>query len=212
MQRRKISVGDTFGQLIIQEILEPVGAGKNKRQYYMCLCQCGEVTKVRRDSLTSGHTTSCGCYSIAQTILRSTKHGGCGTPEYQTWINIRKRCYWEGHDHFEHYGGKGIQVCDKWRDDFQAFLDDVGYRPSSQHSIERIDFNGDYEPSNVKWATQIEQARNKSNNRLIEYLGKTRCVAEWAQIYNISPCKIHYWAKQGFTYKEALHIAIQRST
>lgn len=210
--RRKIEVGDVFSQLTVTEVLASVGEGKNKRQHYICLCSCGNLTKVRRDSLTSGHTTSCGCFAVSQTIKRSKKHGGCGTPEYQAWINIRKRCYWEKHDHFAYYGGRGIKVCDKWLKSFANFLNDVGYRPSNEHSIERIDFNGDYEPSNVRWATQLEQARNKSNNRLIEYNGVTRCLAEWAELYEINSSKIHYWARQGLSYREALHLAIQRSS
>jgi hypothetical protein len=99
-------------------------------------------------------------------------HGRSNSPEYTTWLGIKKRCENVAHKAFKNYGGRGIKVCERWRKDFEAFLDDMGPKPSKAHSIERRDNNGDYEPSNCYWATRIEQASNTRWNRHVIYRGE----------------------------------------
>ncbi len=100
---------------------------------------------------------------------------------YRTWQNVKKRCYDQKYEHWRHYGGKKIIVCERWRRSFYYFLKDMGLPPTIKHMIERTDNSGNYEPSNCKWATQLEQARNKSNNTLIDRNGVTKCISEWAE-------------------------------
>lgn len=109
------------------------------------------------------------------------KHGMCQTPEYRAWAAMITRCFNQKGPAFHHYGGRGIQVCDEWRHDFMAFYRHIGPRPSSEHSIDRIDNNGNYEPGNVRWATWLEQQANRRDNIWITYNGKKLHQNEWAR-------------------------------
>lgn len=135
------------------------------------------------------------------------KHGasrhGQETAEYKIWLGIRKRCNNKNCRIYKYYGGKGVKVCERWQE-FGNFLADMGERPSPDHSVERNDSNGDYEPSNCRWATKKEQMRNKSDNRLLTLNGETRCVAEWAERLGISVNTIRGRVYSGFTDAQAL--------
>ena len=106
--------------------------------------------------------------------------GKACTPEYQAWIDMRRRCDNEIHPAFVFYGARGITVCDRWAD-FENFYKDMGDRPNGM-SLDRIDVNGIYEPSNCRWATKVEQSRNRRNARVIEYQGEAKCLSEWAEL------------------------------
>lgn len=126
---------------------------------------------VAGDQLRSGKTKSCGCRIAEKNAeLRGTHlnaRKGQRTTEYQIWESIKKRCLNPRNRAYARYGGRGISICDRWRDDFQAFLSDVGARPSLEHSIDRIDNDGHYEPGNVRWATKSEQARNRRDEHIL---------------------------------------------
>ena len=147
---------------------------------WWCRCACGTLTLVGSGSLLAGDIRSCGCLRGKQIKHGQTKNGK-RTTEYVTWCNILKRCYNKKCDKYFRYGGRGIFVDERWRNDFASFFKDMGVKPTSKHTIERIDNNGPYSPENCKWATQKEQNRNKKNNRLIKYNGKTLCLTEWAE-------------------------------
>lgn len=123
------------------------------------------------------------------------KHGECKdrrkgipeTPEYQSWHAMKQRCYNPSAVKYDRYGGRGITVCHRWRTSFQNFLDDMGRKPSPSHSIDRIDNDGNYEPSNCRWATRQEQTRNTTSTNLLTYNGETLCVTDWAAKIGIAP-------------------------
>lgn len=139
---------------------------------WLCRCRCGTEKPVDGASLRAGRSTQCS-------QCGRTRHGQTGTPEHDAWHAILERCLNVNNSGYHRYGERGIKVCDKWMT-FENFLADMGPRPSSAHSIDRIDNDGNYEPGNCRWATKLEQARNTSRNRLLTHYGRTMCLAEWA--------------------------------
>ncbi len=114
------------------------------------------------------------------------KHGMSRSPEHRTWCKMIERCYNPNHEHYAYYGGRGITICDRWRHSFLNFYSDMGPRPSSKHSIERINNAGGYEPNNCKWATNLEQSNNKRNTFTVTYLSETKGISEWCRLLGLS--------------------------
>lgn len=147
--------GKRFGRLIVIERSDKPGSGHQPK--WKCKCDCGNEKTIFGASLRNNDSRSCGCRNGEN--LKT--HGLSNRPEYKIWKSMIARCENPKCSRFSDYGGRGIKVCKRWRENFQNFIDDVGFRPSEKHSIERVDVNGNYEPLNCKWATDIEQARNK---------------------------------------------------
>jgi hypothetical protein len=145
--------GQIFGRLTV----EKCDGRRNNKTYWSCRCSCGTVKSVRADGLKCGDYVSCGCKKIDQLTI----HGKTKTPEFKAWCSMIERCYTPTHRNFRNYGARGINVCSSWLNDFSQFLADVGPRPSDKHSLDRIDNDGDYTPSNVRWATAKVQANNR---------------------------------------------------
>lgn len=149
-------------------------------------CVCGTEKDIRKDSVKRGLTRSCGCIPGG----RKPKHGGSRRanpdPLYGVWSSILSRCYLKTNRAYRNYGGRGVTVCDRWRESFAAFREDVGPRPSPAHSIDRIDNDKGYEPGNVRWATRKEQSRNRRSNHPITHDGQTLLLVEWAEKTGIS--------------------------
>lgn len=164
--------------------------GKNNKTYWRCVCDCGNSAVVCGSGLTSGQTQSCGCLQRERASGSMYKHGKSKrTPEYWAWVNIKTRCHSEKFGD-KHYKGKGISVCERWLGSFVNFYEDMGERPSPLHSIERIDSNGHYEPSNCKWGTPKEQSRNKGNNSWHEYGGNKMILQDWANLFGVSQANL----------------------
>ena len=153
-------VGRRYGRLVVVQVADR-GLWSGKNRHYLCACDCGVTKCVNRSDLTSGGTRSCGCYRAEKNRQRLATHGRSDHPLYSTWIAMINRCYNPNMRNYRHYGGRGIGVCDSWRTDFQAFLADMGDRPSGRHSLDRIDNDLGYSRDNCRWATGSQQASNR---------------------------------------------------
>ena len=167
---------------------------QGKKPMWLCKCDCGKMKEVRADSLKSGAIKSCGCYQKEQLKgnSRAATHGKRKTRLYSIWEHIKQRCFNETNNEFHLYGGRGVTMCDEWRNSFEAFYEWAmanGY--ADNLTIDRIDNNGNYEPSNCRWATSQTQANNRRNNHLITYNNETHTIAEWARITGLSARKIY---------------------
>lgn len=182
------SNGDRIGRLTISKEVEPrVSASGKRRRAFLCVCECGNQVTVLRTNLVKGNTNSCGCYQRDAAREAATIHGECVTKRsraYAAWANMIARCTNKSRQGWSDYGGRGIKVCDQWRH-FENFFADMG-RPPDGTSIDRIDNDRDYEPSNCRWSTIVEQQRNKRTNVFIEYEGQTKTIAEWAEVLGVN--------------------------
>ncbi len=185
----KDKTGMRFGRLVaITPIHRPYK--DTTRVWWVCKCDCGEMSTVAGASLHSTGTKSCGCLLSESTRKRFTKHGhsptgGKVSSEYKSWLGMHSRCRGNDPDNRRLYFDKHITVCERWND-FSAFLNDMGNKPTPRHSIDRKDGSKGYCPDNCRWATPKEQANNNSRNRPVTAFGKTRNIVEWAELVGIS--------------------------
>ena len=145
---------EKYNRLLIIEIIP----GKNKK--VKCVCDCGNIGSYFLFNLKSGKTKSCGCL-YKESRATNVTHGHSKTPLYVCWKSMKSRCYNKNRKDYYLYGGRGIIVCDRWINSYENFLSDMGEKPSAEYSIDRIDVNGNYEPSNCRWATPTEQRLNQ---------------------------------------------------
>lgn len=176
-----------------------------RRMLWLCKCDCGNEVLVDRSHLKSGHTKSCGCYTRERIENLNKKTGETGTRIYFVYHNMHTRCERESCDQYKNYGGRGIKVCDEWSGEhgFENFLrwaKETGYRPdakSGECTLDRIDVDGEYSPSNCRWVPLSIQANNKRNTLRVSINGEVDSIANMSRKYNLSYDNLRHYAKGG---------------
>jgi len=192
--------GKKFGEWSVLE----EGEKKNGKTHWTCVCVCGKTANVCSASLTKGVSTKClDCYRKLMPdhgyTCKKNRH-----PLYDLWMAMIARCENKKSISYKNYGGRGITVCERWHD-LLLFSKDMGERPLGC-SIDRINSDGNYEPGNCRWATNLEQGRNRGNNRILEYGGEKRCLSEWAEFFNIKHAALQkYLSRHSFEEAHAFY-------
>lgn len=195
--------GQLFGQLTV--VRRSAFRTANGNVHWECSCDCGQTAIVASSSLRRGLTKSCGCLHRTNAVARATTHGQSKYgAEYRSWKAIIQRCTNPNNIGYRNYGGRGIAICDRWRKSFQNFFADMGPKPTSRHSIDRIDNNGSYEPGNCRWITRREQTRNTRANRVLEYQGRNLCLSALAQEAGMSAATLWRRLKLGWDIDKAM--------
>jgi len=200
--------GKRFGRLMVKG-RHPKNSSTGS-PLWDCICDCGDVTVVWGKHLRRSATKSCGCLQRELAIKANTTHGEASggelTRELVSWRGLKNRCLNMNAEKWENYGGRGIKICDRWKDDFKNFLEDMGRRPEGCSSIDRIDNDGDYEPGNCRWATHKQQAGNTTRSVWIENGGERQIKADWLREVGVNG---NVWDKiknrHDFTESETLN-------
>jgi hypothetical protein len=203
--------GQRFGRLIATKRLpDSISPSGQTRIIYECRCDCGNTARVLAANLRSGHTQSCSCLNREINAKLSYIHGGNATRLYRIWDGMKQRCKNSNYPKFYNYGGRGITLCPEW-ERFTAFQDwavTTDYRDDL--TIDRIDTNGNYEPTNCRWATPTEQANNTRKNVLLTYAGKTQTTAQWAREIGVNVGTIRSRIRYGWDIESVLTQTVGR--
>lgn len=169
-------IGNKFGDLIVIDRVK----SSLRESRWLCKCICGNTALIATSKLKRGQKYCRECFD-----KKRGKHRLSGTMEYKAWARIIQRCSISPKNPSkQYYTDRGITVCKEWRL-FDNFIKDIGFAPTKKHTVDRIDNNKGYEPSNCKWATMKEQSRNKRSNKIIEFNGQKKCLVEWCELYGL---------------------------
>lgn len=203
MGRKSLNLlGKSFGKL---SVVERDFTRGNKNSYWACRCSCGNKVTVSGINLKSGNSKSCGCTALSL-------GGKSKLPEFTVWQQMLQRCHNNNHSKYFKYGGRGIKVCDHWKDSFLNFLEDMGTRGSDSYSIDRLDNDKGYTPENCAWRTIEEQNNNRGKfNLMVTYEGETKTASQWAKQYGIGAGTfIARINRYGWSTERALTTAVRR--
>lgn len=196
-----------FGRLMVIKYAGKKLLAGRYRNMWECQCSCGKITIVKVDHLTTGRVESCGC--LQQELFNNITHNMSNSEEYSSYQMMMDRCYNPNNISYKNYGGRGIKVCDRWFKQPENFLNDMGPKPTPQHSIERKDNNGDYSPENCEWATRDQQNNNQRSNIKITAHGKTQTAAQWAKELSISAHIIRRRYNNGWNHEDIVNTPIK---
>lgn len=204
MPNKRIDLSDRIlGRL---KVLGPTKSEKKQnksRLFWLCRCECGTEVWALSSQLIKGSQRSCGCLRTENVRTMHLTHGLTGTGEYESWAGMVRRCTNSESVDFPHYGGRGITICDRWKNDVHAFIADMGKRPKAK-SIGRIDNDGNYTPENCRWETATEQLRNTTRTHWITFKGETLSLAEWAERLGLSYVCLFHRIERGWELERAL--------
>lgn len=207
-RKYEVEPGDQFNDWTVVDVW------RDRNLFLRVRCKCGcERTCIGYD-IVNGKTKKCRkCSNIDSPprLRHGYTKGGVFRSEYRSWSGMIQRCYYHRDLGYAMYGGRGIVVCPRWRDSFDAFIEDMGNKPTPQHSIERIDTNGNYEPGNCRWATPREQSQNTRRNVRLSYAGETLCLSEWSRRTGINRRTIAQRLRKGWSAEAILTTPVCQS-
>lgn len=196
--------GQKFGMWTILSLRSK----SSKVTLWDCQCECGKKVAVRSGNLRNGASTSCGCESLKRLLKSRITHGetrgGIQTSEYQCWVAMKQRVFNKNHVGYKNYGGRGIAICERWLNSFEDFIADMGRRPTPKHSIERVENDGNYEPSNCVWGTKAEQINNTRSNNRVTVGSVTLTVSQWAKRSGLKRTTISGRMRMGWSKETAV--------
>lgn len=212
MTARSDLKGLRFGRLIaLESFSEFDSSGKRYRTKWRCRCDCGTIVNVATDKLSSGHTKSCGCLRSDVSRQTATTHGKTNHKLYTTWESMKSRCYKPLNDNYKYYGGRGIEVCLEWREDFSKFYEwAMSNGWDSELTLDRIDVNGDYCPENCRWVTWDVQRNNRRDIMQITAFGDTLTSSQWQLCTGVPSRTIIWRIRNGWTPEDAVSIPVRR--
>lgn len=201
-KKHNIEIGNKYGLLTVTGDGYRTHDGKRWRYLWPCVCECGEVSDVRGDKLVNGNTRSCGC--LRREV--STKHGLKNHPLYSVWHDMHRRCSNPAFRNWKHYGGRGITVCDQWKDPARFVQWALANGWQKGLLLDRRDNDGNYEPRNCRFVDALTSNRNKNNNRMVSAFGETKCASEWVEDERCTVCyeTLHSRLKNGWKPEEAI--------
>ena len=196
-------IGQRFGKLTVVKFVE---MDSRRQSIWLCKCDCGKETLVRAGNLRRLHTRSCGCIQKQHASqMNKGVHNMSGSRMYVVWESMKDRCFNLNCAAYKNYGGRGITVCDEWRNNFKSFYYwAMSHGYTDELTIDRIDVNGNYEPSNCRWITLREQAGNKRSNRILTHNGKSQCLSYWARECGLKVSTLAERLRRGWTIERAL--------
>ncbi len=201
-------IGKKFGRVtVIDDAPSHFQPSGQRKRCVVGRCDCGKVKKFRATALRSGMATSCGCFKVEMAGTHTLKHGGAingtHTRTYKSWVHMKDRCLNPRNKSYKDYGGRGISICGRWLNNFPAFMEDMGEKPAGL-MLERKNNNGNYEPSNCRWATRKEQNSNKRVSLLIKYRGETKTATQWERDLGLPKNRIVARMKRGMSGQGAI--------
>ncbi len=202
MSKLKDLSGMKFGRYVV---IGRSGSDSRGQATWRCKCECGSEKVVRGYAIQRGSAKSCGCLVIETSKAVHTTHGLTigNTKAYRAWVAMKTRCYNKNTRSYRDYGGRGITVCDRWINNFEQFLLDMGTPPAGL-TLDRIDYNGGYSRSNCRWASQYQQQNNKRNNVRITINGITKSRRQWAKDIGVHESTIGWRIKNGWSIQDAV--------
>lgn len=217
--------GQRFGRLLVTERAPSLRRNNGKwRTRWCCVCDCGGTTVTSSDMLRMARSQSCGCLRKEITSECTSTHKQSNTPTYRTWARMKSRCFNPKDGSFANYGGRGIKMCDRWHNSFISFVEDIGERPSREHSIDRIDNDGWYScgkcqeciskglTANCKWSTRVEQCNNRRSSHYVTINDRTQTLAEWCRELNIAVHTAQSRIARGWDDVRALQTPVRTQT
>lgn len=190
----KDETGNVYGKLTV---IGFAGIRSDHRAFWHCRCECGKLIETAGVSLRRGNSRSCGC-------TNATLGSRSGSPEHRIWAAMKSRCYNSKTPYYHNYGGRGITICQRWRESFLNFLADMGPKPFPEATIERVDNDAGYSKENCRWATRLEQGQNTRKAQMLTYNGETMCLSAWARRLGINLSTLACRLKRGWSIPKAL--------